>query len=142
MIAYFDSSALVKNYVEEVGSDFVQDLLRTSLPVTSRFSAIEIASALARRCRAGQLTVAERDQITADLDQDIDALYVVELVPEVVSGTFRVLHKHALRSADAWQLACCCLTQERVETPIRFISFDTKLNEAAQREGFSIAKPS
>ena len=56
MIAYFDSSALVKNYVEEVDSDVIQGFLRTSFPVTSRFTAIEIASALARRCRDGQLS--------------------------------------------------------------------------------------
>ena len=134
MIAYFDSSALVKNYVEEADSDVVQELLRTSLPVTSRFTAIEIASALARRFRAGQLTMTERDRMMADLNQDIDALYVVKLAPEVVSGTIRLLRTHALRSADALQLACCCLVPERVETPVRFIGFDAKLNEVAQRE--------
>ncbi len=49
LMRYFDASALAKRYVREKGSVKVRRLLSSHLPATSRYSALEIASALARR---------------------------------------------------------------------------------------------
>ena len=84
MIAYFDSSALVKRYVRESGSERVMALLEEATPATSGFSSIEIASAFARRCREGRLDDSLRRRMLRDLDADLESFYLVELVPEVV----------------------------------------------------------
>ncbi|MFQ5740053.1 MAG: type II toxin-antitoxin system VapC family toxin [Acidobacteriota bacterium] len=141
MIAYFDASALVKKYVEEPASDVVRELLRRVIPTTSRFTAIEVASALARRCREGDLAAAERDGMLSDLGHDLEAFYVVEVVPDVVEAASRLLLRYPLRSGDALQLASCGLIQDKIRGQVQFIAFDGQLNNAAHREGFTTLTP-
>ena len=66
MAVYFlDSSAAVKLYVHEVGSDWMGRLARTTSEhqfVVARIAAAEIAAALYRRVRAGTLHRADADQ--------------------------------------------------------------------------------
>ena len=58
--------------------------IKETTPATSRFSSVEIASALARRCREGRLDDSLRHRLLRDLDDDLDSFYLVELMPEVV----------------------------------------------------------
>ena len=55
MWAYFDASALVKRYVDEVGRRDVLQLLRRYDVVTSGIVPIELRSALRRRVSEGTL---------------------------------------------------------------------------------------
>ena len=138
MIAYLDASALVKNYVEEPGSDAIRSLLRQTLPATSRLTAVEVASALARRCREGALAPDDRDEILRDLSEDLTVLYVVELVPEIVAEARALLLRHPLRAADAVQLASCLVLQQKVDSPMNFAVYDQRLLEAARQEGLEV----
>ena len=135
MIAYFDASAFAKNYVEEPGSAAVRSLLDRTLPATSRLTAVEVASAFARRCREGSLEPGDRDLLLRDLSDDLAVLYVVELAPEVVLEARALLLKYPLRAADAVQLASCLVLQEKVDRPMIFSAYDQRLLEAARRQG-------
>ncbi len=56
---YFDSSALVKRYIQETGTAWVRSLSRrgTSDPIyLARITAVEVCSAVVRRARAGRLS--------------------------------------------------------------------------------------
>lgn len=138
MIAYFDSSAIVKRYVRESGSERVMALLEEATPATSRFSSIEIASAFARRCREGRLDDSLRRRMLRDLDADLETFYLVELVPEVVATARDLLGRSRLRAADALQLASSMVLQRRVQSPVLFVAFDRDLNEAARGEGMGV----
>src|SRR5262249_21306657 len=107
LIVYFDSSALVKRYVEEAGSDSVRSLVEAGLPSTSRFSEVEIVSALARRCREGAFPAEERDRAIAQVREDFRTLSLVELTTAVVARAGALLIRHPLRAADSLQLASC-----------------------------------
>lgn len=135
MITYLDASALVKNYIEEDGSVEVRACLTNTLPAVSRLSAVEVASAIARRCREGDLSTRDRDTLLADLREDIGALYVLELAPEIVRSAEQLLLRHPLRAADAIQLSSCLVLQRWMARPIRFAAFDGRLLEAADQEG-------
>lgn len=138
MIRYFDASALVKRYVEEPDGEAVRSLLEApagAVPATSRLSEVEIASALVRRWREGDLSESERDRTLAALKDDFTALTVVELVPEVTALARRLLLAHPLRAADAIQLASSAFLQKKVGRPIEFLAFDQRLNAAAAKEG-------
>jgi predicted nucleic acid-binding protein len=141
LIAYLDASALVKNYFEEPGSDAVRDLLRHALPATSRLTAVEVASALARRCREGDLVPDDRDQLLRDLNEDLTVLYVVELVSDIVAEARALLLRHPLRAADAVQLASCLVLQGKVDSPMTFAAYDQRLLEAARQEGLDVFEP-
>ena len=138
MIAYFDSSALVKRYVRENGSERVMALLDEVNPATSRFSPIEIASAFARRCREGRLGHSLRHRMLRELDQDLESFYLVELVPEVVLTARDLWGRSRLRAADALQLASSMVLQRRVGSPVLFVASDRDLNEVARDEGMGV----
>ena len=138
MIAYLDASALAKHYVEEPGSAAVRNLLQGSLPATSRLTAVEVASALARRCREGSLLTTDRDQLLRDLSEDLTVLYVVELVPVVVARARALLLRYPLRAADSVQLASCLVLREKVESSVLFVAYDQRLLEAGRGEGLDV----
>ena len=132
---YFDSSALVKRYVEEPGSTEVQSLLETQLAATSRLTETEVASALARRCREGAFSAANRDRAFLALRRDLRSIYRVELTPAVSRRSLELLKKYPLRAADALQLASCLELREQLGLPVLFVAFDIRLGEAASGEG-------
>lgn len=131
---YFDSSALVKRYVEELGSTEVQALLETHLAATARLTETEVASALARRCREGAFSTIERDRAFASLRRDLRSIYRVELTSAVTRRSLDLLKRYSLRAADAVQLASCLELREQLALPVLFVAFDRRLCEAAAGE--------
>jgi hypothetical protein len=125
----------VKRYVEEPGSSTVRRLLASGDVATSRLSEVEVASALARRCREGTLLRRERDRALAALRSDIAALWVVELMPEVAQASVALLARHPLRTGEGVQLASCLYLKLQVAEDVSLLAYDARLNEAARAEG-------
>ncbi len=131
---YCDASALVKRYVREKGSVKVRRLLSSGTAATSRYSAVEIASALARRTRNGALSESERDRALAALEEDMTAFIVVELTGDIVVRAQALLRRYSLRAGDAVQLASCLHLRDQLEDDVDLIAFDDRLLAAARRE--------
>lgn len=131
---YFDASALAKRYVREKGSLRVRRLLASGLPVTSRYSAVEVASALARRAREGAISGEDCERGLAALRDDLGAMLVVELTPAVVTRAQLLLQRHSLRAGDAVQLASCLELRTELDEPITLVVFDDRLAAAARKE--------
>jgi predicted nucleic acid-binding protein len=136
---YFDASALAKRYVREKGSVKVRRLLSSDVPATSRYSVVEIASALARRTREGTLTEADRDHAFAALQEDMTAMLIVELTPEVITRAQALLRRYPLRAGDAVQLASCQHLREELEDEVVLVAFDERLAAAARKERVVLA---
>ncbi len=86
MAAFFcDSSAIVKRYVREVGSDFVDELAASENDNTillARTTHVEVAAAIARRLKGGSLTNEDADNALAAFKYDLTARYLtVEITP-------------------------------------------------------------
>jgi predicted nucleic acid-binding protein len=124
--------------VQEPGSASVRRQLRTARVATSRFSAIEIASALARREREKAFTVAERDRALKALNTDLSAWILVELTAELTTDAQMLIIRHDLRSGDAVQLASCLYLQRETGEQISFAAFDDRLTTAARAEGLTL----
>ena len=120
------------------GSASVRRQLRTGRIATSRLSAIEITSALARRAREGGLTTAERDRAVRILNTDLAAYILVELTAELSTDAHALLLRHPLRSGDTVQLASCLYRQRETGERISFAAFDERLNNAARAEGLTL----
>ena len=103
--------------------------------VTNRLSEIEVASALARRCREGTLDRQDRERAIAALRVDMDSLAVVELTGELAGMAIALLSRHPLRAGDSVQLASCLYLRTHLED-LRVLAFDDRLNDAARAEGF------
>jgi predicted nucleic acid-binding protein len=150
MAGFFcDSSAIVKRYVNETGSNFVDgltDLKSGNVILLARITRVEVTSAIARRLKNASLTTAAAQNALAAFQHDLTNNYfTVEITPVLLSSAMSLATKHALRGYDAVQLAAALETNdERITntlTPLTLLSADTELNAAAQAEGLNIENP-
>jgi uncharacterized protein len=146
---YFDSSALVKRYVNEKGSTWVCGLFDPSLRHEAFIAAItpvEIVAAITRRARGKTIAqvdaVAACTQFRADLQTSCQ---VVELTDALLNHAMFLAETYALRGYDAVQLAAAlavnALCTENDLPPLIFVSADGELNAVAAGTGLAIDNP-
>jgi len=139
MILYLDTSALVKLYVKEPGSQAVRALLEKAQVVcTSRVAYVEMRAGLARKLRQGELSEEEYGHVLSDFEKDWKDYFVIEFFESVAKMGGELVEKHPLRSLDALHLASALFLRERARSDVFFSSLDGRLNEAAQAEGLAV----
>lgn len=104
----------------------VRRLMREPI-ATSRFSEVEIASALARFAREGAVSVAERDRALEQFSEDFKHFWVVELTHDVTTLARTLLVGSPLRAGDAIQLASCQYLRRELAENMSFVAFDDHL---------------
>ena len=146
---YVDTSALVKRYIDETGSDWVRATLSQSPPpsvILVNLAIVELTSALARRRRDGLLTPAEYAQIQNAFRSDcLNEYHVVTAVDGIIGEANRLLERHPLRAYDAVHLAAAIVANRHLLadglSSLEFLSADDRLNEAAAAEGIVVDNP-
>lgn len=145
---YFDSSALVKRYAKEVGTELVENLCqKESAILISDIALAELGAAFARKLREGEITEDEYTVMLGDFKDDyLYEYFKVSISFEVLNLAVSLARKRALRGYDAVQLASAvkvkeAVTTEEYEAKITFILADKALEEAARAEGFVTINP-
>lgn len=137
---FWDTSAILPLCVDEPASASVRRIAESDPALVVWWGTrTECVSALSRRRREGVLRASDEQRARRVLS--VLAAEWSEVLPsEVVrQRSERLLGVHALRAADAFQLGAA-LVWSRGETHLHtLVSFDERLREAAQREGFLIA---
>jgi len=106
MIAYMDSSAVVKRLLDQPGADVVADLWeRATTVVSSQVVYPEARAALVTAQRAGQLDDAQLGAIRCKLERLMDDLELVGLDGDLADVAGRLAEDHALPATDAIHLA-------------------------------------
>ena len=83
---FLDSSALVKAYRREQGTQRVVDLLNGHDPlVISQLAQVEVSSAIVRRARATAIADADIVVVLAQLDRDIADLFVIAMTDAIIT---------------------------------------------------------
>jgi predicted nucleic acid-binding protein len=100
-------------------------------------SAIEVASALARKRRDGGLDRTRFAAAKRRLAKLERAWNEVAQYDAVRVRARRLLEVHPLRAADALQLAAALVVVEERTAAVEVVTFDERLAEAAEREGFA-----
>ena len=134
---FWDSSAIVPLCVKEPGSDTVKSILAEDRSLVVWWATrVECVSTFMRQLRAGTLSAVGEKQARRVLTTLVTSW--IEIQPtEILRGTGeRLLAVHPLRAADALQLAAAVEWRRRQTAETLFISFDTRLREAAYKEGF------
>lgn len=138
MIVFFDTSALIKIYLEEAGSVAARELWhRSTMVIGSVLLYPEMHATFARKAREG----AERAKIfTARNAFDVDWLTFlrVPIDDEIFTICRRLIDSHPLRGADAVHLASAARAQESLGIPLRFACADERLCAAAKLEHLEI----
>lgn len=107
MIYFVDTSALVKRYVAEAGSEQVRRLMRRNVELAvARVTEGEAYAAIARATRRGVLAPDERDRAFEQLSVDLAEARVVEIRRAIVVAVRELVVRWPLRGYDAIQLAC------------------------------------
>lgn len=143
MLYYFDSSAVVKRYAEEKGSQWVVRITDSAVDAIyiSQIGIVEIAAALSRKRRTRELTAeAYEAALFLFLDEVRREIFgVMPVQDEVVQGAIRLTQRHALRGYDAVQLASALTLNGGLVaaglSPLVFVSADAALCQAAEAEG-------
>ena len=149
---YFDSSALIKRYVQEKGSEKVGKNLRdeegASRPVfTSVLTFAEIHAALARRAKDRSLSSDEFIRARTNFDSDwLSGLSAVDLRPGVLRIVRNTVDQFALRGADMVHLASAIWLRDagvatRSGNQLVFLSSDKLLVKAAAGCGLGVSDP-
>lgn len=139
---FWDSSALVPLLVEEATSGAVIRTLEADQEVVIWWATgVECVSALTRREREQALSPTAVAEATGRLDRLLAACEEIEPVDAVRRTASRFLRVHALRAADALQLAAAWLASEQQPQTMPFVTLDERLLLAAEREGFPVIQP-
>ena len=146
---FFDSSALGKCYINEVGSVWARAILA---PASGndihvlRIAEVEVASAIIRRQRGGAISASAAASALGQLQHDLATeIILLELSSQLFTSAVSLVHKHGLRAYDAVQLAGAVdLSRVRAAAnlpPLSIVSADLELNAAAQVEGIAVEDP-
>ena len=146
---FFDSSGLVKRYVNEIGSAWVINVVnpRTNNRVyVARITGVEVVSAITRQGRSGSLSASDVASALAQFRHDFMNEYrVVEISPTLINRAMTLAETQALRGYDAVQLAAAIEVNVRRLTSrmptLTLISADAALNAVATAEGLAVDNP-
>jgi predicted nucleic acid-binding protein len=133
----FDTSALVKRYHLEPGSDKVDEIFEDTdnVLIISELALVEVTSALLRKRNQGEITASAMENALAQFARDVlSELIVADLTSDLVHRAREMVLKHNLRTLDALQLAFALEFQVLKPT---FVCADAKLRDAAQAAGIT-----
>jgi predicted nucleic acid-binding protein len=139
MWAYFDTSALVKRYIQERGSEQVRALLRRHDFLSSAITPVEIVSALCRRRREGDISADVLAALLRRISSDGRQWRLVEVSSAVLERAQELLRGTIpMRALDAIQVASLVTFQLAATMRIPIITADSRQREAATQLGIDV----
>ena len=135
MRVFFDSSAFVKRYVREAGTDTVLSWCDRATEIgLSGIALPEIVAAFCRLRREERLTDEQYRQLKSLLFIDLEDVAVCDLTPEVLRLAVASLEASALRGVDAIHVGSAVALKADV-----FVSADERQTKAAALAGLRVA---
>ncbi len=139
---YLDTSALVKGFIAERGSDRIKEMVRGGEPAaTSKIGYAEVHAALARRRREGALSSRRYAQACRRFEADWEAYVRVDLRDEVLQLARDLIQRRPLRGFDAIHLASALMLGRELGEPMKFVAADARLLAAAEAENLGVLNP-
>ena len=133
MRIFLDSSALAKRYIDEQGSDLVENLCTDASELgISTICIPEVISALNRLVRENLILHSQYILSRSALFDDLNDIFVCQINNVIIGKSVQLLEKNPLRAMDALHLACALEWQ-----PERFVSSDVRQLSAAHLEGLA-----
>jgi predicted nucleic acid-binding protein len=134
MLVFFDSSAFVKRYICEPGTDEVLDWCERATEIGLAGIALpEIVSAFCRLRRESLVSVEQYGLLKSSLLADIEDAALCDLAPTVMAQTVIALENNTLRAMDAIHIGSAVILKADV-----FISADRRQCEAAVQVGLRV----
>ena len=142
MTAFADSSALVKLYADESGSDVVRNL---GVLVVSALARVEVPAAIWRKVRTGELDAASAQVLVEEFEADYygeedqaERFVAVGVDDDLLGAAAGLAARHSLLAYDAVQLSSALAVRQSAPQCHTFAAFARHLCVAAATEGFRI----
>jgi predicted nucleic acid-binding protein len=155
-VLYVDSSALLKHYVQEVGTVALNAKLQEHSRYTpgvliSDIGYAEVLATFARRLRENSSLVSETNRLEAEFQYDwLFRLSRVELDVGVLGYINELVRRNPLRGADAIHIASALWLRDTLKLdskmrltggPLIFATSDNQLKNAARMVGLDVFDP-
>lgn len=146
---YLDSSALIKRYVQEVGTAKIDKMLQSDVAAafTSALTFAEVHATLGRRAKDKSLSLSQFSSARNKFDSDWTAAFnVVDLQPSVLAIVRNLVDQFTLRGADLVHLASSIWLRDThfagaIKAELVFVTSDKQLANAAATSGLSVFNP-
>jgi len=130
-----DSSSFSKRYVQEPGSDKLDDLLHQASELAFCVILVpEIVSGLYRRLREHVLTDKNYREIKRQLLDDVHDATILQITPAVISRSVKLLENNVLGAMDALHVACALEWKADLFITSDKRQFDTAVNSELRSE--------
>ena len=136
--AYFDTSVLVKRYVNEPGSIRARELLRRWPVVSSALAPVEATSAFHRRVLAGQADEREARAMIRRMAEDRASWQLLGVDPAILARAELLVRDVALRTLDAIHVASALMLVEGMARRVPFVTADANQRTAADRANLEV----
>jgi len=135
---YLDSSALIKRFAAEKGSERVRRIIEKEGPIaTAKIAYAEVYSGLARKKREGALSTVQHAFLCRQVELDWHAYVRMDLTDEVLSLARDLVQRHPLRGFDAIHLSSALILKASLDEQVVFASADERQLQAAAKERLS-----
>lgn len=146
---FLDSSALVKRYVNEIGSSWIQEITRLAANhtlFTANITKVEVFSAFARLKREVRIDQNDLQSVIRLFQTDWNNQYhIVEMDGQIIEEACQLVQKYPIRAYDSVQLASAIVLfsyfQQASSTNFTFVTADTRLQEIARMTGLDVINP-
>lgn len=147
-VFYLDTSALVKRYKTEEGSEII-DHLYENLPIgsnlaTSFLTVLEFVSAIRRLMKANRISNREFRDIVSTFSQELEPFLIRTIDDKTVADAITYVVKYALKSADSMHLATVVELKEimkEIGENVIFVCDDKELMDAGRCENLEVINP-
>lgn len=144
MTYYFDTSALVKIYHREPGTECVLPIYKSHDTISiSELSRIELLATVARKYREHTITIETLHAVYAKFHEDCEQRYeMLKFSSLVIDEADNLLRRfgeqHGLKTLDSLQFA---FLTTYCEQDTQFVCSDAMLGQLVKREGFDVIVP-
>ena len=136
MILYLDTSALLKKYFKEVGSnEIITNWREAKGIVTSTVAYAEALASIHRKKREIGFDNGMFGKILDLFKRDWNSFIRVEVTDELNEWIEKMVSRYPLRGFDAIHLASALIVHDRLPEKFLFACYDNKLLQAAQMAG-------
>jgi predicted nucleic acid-binding protein len=132
LVLYLDTSAIVKKYVLEKGSDeVIRAIANAQAAGTARIAKVEVAAAFGKAVRMGLLTEDAAQSRLQAFQKDWPDYYIAEISESVFQRAENFAWAYRLRGYDAVHLAAAAAWQDDLGESVTVATFDLQLWDAA-----------
>ena len=139
MNLYLDTSALIKRYINELGTNDVRAWIRTAdLISTGLLTRAETAAGLTRLHHRGVISEEDYRRALESFHLDWTGFYRLPMNEELIARADFLACQHGLRGYDAVHLAAALIWQETLMLPVTLATYDQELSSAGKESGLKV----